>query len=186
MRIVSRLLLLLFIALTLTGGVWGLASAQDQNMEPFTSAELDQFLADWPEFAKWAKQVGEKYNTGGQGALQNHMYSQKVLNHIKGMGWGDPMRFFYVLGHTSLGLATVQTSTAQPQMLASMEQQKQAIMNNPNMSAEQKQQILAQMEQAMAQMQQANQYAAEIPPEELALIKARKDEIMAVLRSARD
>lgn len=158
--------------------------AQDVTEEkPFTKDELKRFLADWPAFVSWAENKGEQYNnleTPGAG----RRWSREMEEYLAGKGW-QPERFFYVLSHVTYGMLVVQMQQV-PEITSQLKEQMVAVENDPNLPEAQKQMLLSQMGQAVAQTAQLGQHGKDLPYQELELIKANKEELLAVIEQKKE
>jgi hypothetical protein len=149
---------------------------------PFTAGELDRFIDDWPGFASMLESQGQALEAEQISSLaQGLQLNQKVQSYLSGRGW-TPDRFMYMASHVSAGLFSQIMAQKQPEIQAGMAQAKAEIMNNPDIPAEMKQQLLAQMEAGLAQTQQMGKPMAELPQQELDLIAARLERIKAAFQ----
>jgi hypothetical protein len=152
------------------------AMAKDfEDQKPFNQSELQKFVDDWPGFAKWAEEKGEKYHQSPT-AAEGYAFSKEMESYFNKIGW-KPERFFYVYHHVSAGLVAIEMKDQAQQSSAELEAQKAAIMANPDIPADQKKQILDQLNQ-MTSATGNQQLGVEIPPEEMRLIRANKDMLM--------
>lgn len=161
------------------------AAADIDKQKPFTAAELRKLKSDWPQFIKWTQKKGEKYeldkNPDSWAAMR---FSKDVMAYLEGKGW-KPERFFYVASHVSAGLAMITMSEFAPQMIAQLEVQKEMIKNNPQMTPAQKQQMIDQINISIAETKKAHQpMTEELPPQELKLIEAERQELMEMLSTS--
>lgn len=171
----KSILSLMLIAVFLVSGL-SMAWAQQEQQQPFDAKELSKFLGDWPKFKDWAVKQGQD---AGVDALQAMQFNHSVMNFVKKLGW-KPERFFYVMGNVAAGFGALQSKAASSQASEQIKAQREMIMNNPNMTDEQKKQILASMDQSQQAMAQAQNMSANIPKSEMNLIKAKSEAIKKV------
>ncbi len=179
-----RKILALVGLLTFVPGVVFFVAAQDVAVEePFTKGELKRFLADWPAFVSWAENKGEQYqNLEAPGA--GGRWSREMEEYLGGTGW-KPERFFYVLSHVTYGMLVVQMQQV-PEITSQLKEQMAAVENDPNLPEAQKQVLLSQMGQAVAQTAQLGQHGKDLPYQEIELIKANKEKLLAVIEQKKE
>ena len=173
---------LLFLSLFWTMAAWAQLPA---GMAPFTQAELDKMLADYPGFQAIADKVtgpdGMADPTSAQAAAAN----QEMLAYLGSKGWNPPDRFLYVMGHAFMGAANLMLGIqggqgGGPSAVDQLKAQRKAIEILPMDEAE-KAKALADMDKAIAEMEKTGgPPSADIPPEEMALIQQNMDKILAV------
>ncbi|MBN2139420.1 MAG: hypothetical protein JW718_00310 [Desulfovibrionaceae bacterium] len=154
-----------------------LLAAQASASEPFTKAELDRFLVDLPAYVDLVRSEGERIeNLEDPGTWEAARLGAAVTSFLESRDW-VPERWAYVAAHVSQGLAVAQMKRHAPEMMSQMDAGRAQIMNNPYISAAQKQELMAQMQQSKAAVKSLGK---DLPAEELALVKGNLDRIMKV------
>lgn len=149
-----------------------------QDQKPFNAAELDKFINDYPKIVDYLEEHGEEMDYAEDpDSWQAMRMNKKFTDYVDGLGW-SPERLGYVASHVSQGIAALEMKGHGPEMRAQLEEARQAIMSNPNMSAEMKQQMMAQMEQSMAMADDMEESGKKLPPSEMALIKSNRQRIL--------
>ena len=130
--------------------VAGAGYVRAQEEKPFTSGELSKFIADFPEIADHAEQLGEEIGAveDDPDAWQSIAASSSMVKLLNQKGW-LPERFAYIISHIGTGLAGLTMAEHQPVINDQLIQAKKAIQDNPNLSDEMKEQMLSQFEQSM-------------------------------------
>jgi hypothetical protein len=157
-------LLLVFIVVPNAG------FAQGDDQAPFDWSELSRFMSDYPGFASWLEEAGETYGAmDDPSAIQSMAFSENIQSYLSSLGW-EPERFFYILSHVGAGLSAVLMEQAGVDMAAQMA----AMQNNPNLTEEQKQQMMEAVEQSQ-------NMDSDLPAEEIDLIRDNKDDLMTMM-----
>ena len=146
---------------------------------PFTRAEFNRFMSDWPAYVKWAKKQGQKYENPQ--SLGSFRFGSELVSHLKGMGW-KPERFFYVASQSARGLAAAEMRSQSPGISKQMEEARRGIMSNPQLTPEQKKQMLDSMGQSERAMSQIKSVKG-IAPKEMALITANRNKLKRVFEA---
>lgn len=160
-------------------------AADAPAQEPFTKAELDKFLADYPEFAAWAQKAGNSLEDvdSSQEVAAAMQYNKEIQEYLEGKGWTAD-RFFYVLSHIGMGLMRSAMGDGNMSAADQLQMQRDMIANNPAIPENDKKEALAELDEAIAETRKnADLLNQDIPEEELALILANKDKIMEVMTS---
>ena len=157
----------------------GAGYARAQEEKPFTSGELSKFIADFPEIADHAEQLGEEIGAveDEPDAWQTIAASSSMAKILKQKGW-QPERFSYIISHIGTGLAGLTMAEHQPVINDQLTQAKKAIQDNPNLSDEMKEQMLSQFEQSMGATAQLSKSLDELPDSEVKLIQQNKDKLI--------
>jgi len=169
LAILSVLMILLF-------SVTATAQPQFEGMSPFTQTELTRFIKDWPAFVSWADDREEAYGDEKNG----YIWSSEVTRWLEKRDW-QPERLFYVAYRCATGITSMMLDEQAPQVEAGMADAQMAVMNNPNLSAAQREQMLAMFRQSQSSYQQARDLDTTIPPQEMALIKQYYDQIRTAM-----
>ncbi|PLX74207.1 MAG: hypothetical protein C0614_12125 [Desulfuromonas sp.] len=169
LAILSALMILLFSAAAT-------AQPQFEGMSPFTKTELTRFIQDWPAFVSWADERGEAYGDKENG----YIWSSQVTRWLDQHGW-QPERMFYVAYRCATGMASILLDEQAPEVEAGMAEAQMAIMNNPSLSAAQREQMLAMFRQSQSSYQQARELDTTIPPQEMALIRHYSEQIRTAM-----
>ncbi len=189
MKTFVALCCVLLVSLTAIGTV-DAKSAHTQ--QPFTSGELDRFIADVPsvsDLAASAQQDLEKNaQSGDTTAMMSTQVCSKYSGNIKEKGW-DPDRFYYIYGHVMGVMTFLQMERLLPKLSPQLAQTQKMIQDNPFFTKEQKKEMLKEMAQEMAEgnagMREARaEMAKEVPPSEIKLIRAKQDDILKSLGSS--
>jgi hypothetical protein len=146
--------------------------------EPFTAAELERFVDDWPALAQWAKQTGNPLDILGAQSVE-----QAMDRFLQDRGW-EPERFFYVAGHAMAALLVMDLSEQTPAIIARLEQQKTLIERDSRLSREQKERALADTDEAILEVMQFRT-GHDVPEQELELVRARREEVKEAFRLGR-
>jgi len=171
----------------------GMVDAKSSNtQQPFTTGELDRFIADVPsigDLAASAQQDLEKNaQSGDTTAAMSTQVCSKYSGDIKEKGW-DPDRFYYIYGHVIGVMAFLQMERLLPKVSPQLAQTQKMIQDNPLFTKEQKKEMLKEMAQEMAAgnagLREARaEMAKEVPPSEIKLIRSRQDDILNSLESS--
>jgi hypothetical protein len=148
-----------------------------RNEPPFTQAELDKMLADYPGFQAIAEKVSGPQAEPNPN--QSMGINQELIDYLRDKGWNPPERFLYVMAQAFMGVANL--TMGQMGGLDQLMAQRKAIESMP-MDAEEKKKTLADMDLAIEEMKKVQGVDEEeaISPEEMALIEKNKDKILAV------
>ena len=145
---------------------------------PFNLKEMNKFLEDFPDYARLMQEQGHAIEQSGSPETWKALQAdQKMRSFLSNKGW-DTQRFFYVASHVTTGVMAVQMQEKTPELGAQIEAQKAAILNNPQIPAAMKEQVLAQMQVGAAQVEAAKAAGENLPPQEMQLITSHKDRIM--------
>lgn len=178
----SFVVLLLTLALFLPATT---SQAQDMGQQKaFTADELDKFLADYPDYMKWAMAKGMAMQSQQQEPTMEEVMAmrQEINDFLAKRGWSSPERFMYILGQVSLGMLPMQGGGGSNDMLSALKAQRSMIENNPNIPESEKKSALADIDETLKELAETPQMVQQqVKPEELALINERRDEIMKVL-----
>lgn len=150
-----------------------------QTPTPFTQAELERFLADYPAVTQFLEAQGQEGGALEPGFIQDARQTKAFTDFLSQRGW-DVQRFFYVTQQVGSGVVALQLSEQGSRIQREYEQTKAEILKSPDLTPAQKQQFLAQMEEAMAQSRAMGD-ASRLAPGEMALIKANKARIFKTL-----
>lgn len=144
---------------------------------PFNLKELNQFLTDFPGFVQFMEDKGQEIEGGNRPETWKSMQIDRSMREfLSDTGWNAD-RFFYLASHVATGLMATEVRDRAPEIQAQLQAQKEAILGNPQIPEEMKQQLLAQMQSGMAQAGTLQTVGDDLPPDEMALIKANKDRI---------
>jgi hypothetical protein len=152
----------------------------DEEARPFTSAELDRFLDDWPGFVKWAEARGrdlEVVTTPSEMLQAFQRFDAGV--YLRDAGW-DPERFFYVAGHSWMATVVISAQAQVPEMIAGIDEAIDAIRSNQMLTNQQKQATIDELVNAKALMLGLDSYF-DIDPTEVELVRSRQDRVRKVL-----
>lgn len=154
-----------------------------QTQVPFKLGELNKFLADFPDVMAYMTEKGEAIENSAQpdtwkGSRMGNLFK----DYVEKRGWRVE-RFSYIASHLAKGLVAAEVNQQAPEMQAQMAQAMAAIQSNPSLSAEMKQQMMAQMSQGMAETGKLKDAGKDIPASEMALIAANRDRIRAAFES---
>jgi hypothetical protein len=94
-------------------------------------------------------------------------------------GW-EPERFYYVAGSAWMAIAVVNAKEETPEMIAGIDGAIEEVRANSELTAEEKEEMIAEFEEMKALFLGIDTYV-DVDPDELALVEARKDEVRAVL-----
>lgn len=173
MNRIALVLTALLTALVITGA----AMAQ----EPFDKKEMNRLIETMPGWLQLVETLGQDLDDPSDpSAWEALMDAKRIQNYLADQGWSDTDRFLYVASHAAMGLGALLAQETQPQMRAEIEESRREIMNNPQLSQEMKEQLLAALEQAQAQMTGLQDMAQNVPPDEMALIKANRNRLEEV------
>ena len=98
---------------------------------PFTEAELNRFLADWPAYAHWSYKSFDYYRTRRGPDAWRYMGSREEKAFLAGRGWATPERFFYILSHINVALRGAGPARSGPGSLSELEAQRDKIRESP-------------------------------------------------------
>ena len=104
----------------------GLAHAGNpQTRPPFSAAEFNQFMADYPALSQWlVTKSPYQGNEGNPWIMSGMRYDRAFIQQLQKKGWKAP-RFFYLLDHINMGLLTSQAEAKRDAAKAVMEQQRE-------------------------------------------------------------
>ncbi len=152
----------------------------DETAKPFTAAELDRFLDDWPRFVRWAEERGrdlESVTTPSE--VMQAFRRFDADSFLREAGW-DPERFFYVAGHAWMATVVLTAQQQMPEMIAGIDQAIEAVRANPALTAQQKQATIEELGAAKALMLGLDSYV-DIDPGEVELVRTRQNRVRTVL-----
>lgn len=165
------------IILLIVAAFFPLTVMAQGNQSPFNSSELNSFLSDFPEVVLYLEERGQLFEQNADAdRWESGNAGAEFRDFLEAKGW-DPERFGYVSSHVAQGLAVLEMQRRAPDMQAQLEEARQAIMNEPNLSADMKKQMLEQLDQSMAQSQGLEQAGNELPASEMTLIEANQERI---------
>ncbi|TVQ38828.1 MAG: hypothetical protein EA384_07930 [Spirochaetaceae bacterium] len=138
----------------------------EQLQTPFSAAEIERFIEDWPDFVTWAGM--------GEAAVERG---------LAGRGWHTG-RFYYVANQVSAGLVQLEEAERLSQAAEELEQQRAAIRQSPHLTDEQKEQMITRLgrQPAASTPAPAGEAGHAVDSAELLLIHAWRDELKRVLR----
>ena len=145
-----------------------------------TQADLDKFIADFPEFVKWADDKGDVWDRD-EAMSGGTEVGEEIQNYLQDKGW-DVQKFFYVF--TTVVHETLLSTHGGGDMAAMLQAQRESIANNPDMPADQKEQALAELDKAILQAGSGAGMGMEIHPDDTKLIQANKDKLLEALAAA--
>ena len=171
-RLIAATGLLILLALPVWAG----------SPQPFTAPELDKFTADWPRFVTWAREHGEDFDRPqARDSIFEELLGRRATEFITSMGW-DTDRFGYVLERVTALLAGLNMEEHRDKIKAAHEAERIEIENNPNLTAADRAERLAELEESWAQMEKYQALLKEASPQEMELIRARKDNLMNIIK----
>ncbi|GAB0056217.1 hypothetical protein SIID45300_00522 [Candidatus Magnetaquicoccaceae bacterium FCR-1] len=121
----NKQLLAATLGVALLCGTVTLQAAQPQETQPFTQAELDRFVADYPGLVQWLGKQKPQFDTARTPWLVASMRGDPNFNaQLKEKNW-DPDRFHYLLNHINTGLALVESEKGQAETQARIAKERQ-------------------------------------------------------------
>jgi hypothetical protein len=152
-----------------------------QVSTPLTGPELDMLIRDWPEVIAWADQKDDQLGSLAESPslLAAYVAGTDLYGLIQSKGWAQPERFFIVAAQASAALVRIEIEDEMPAAIAEINETKKAIQADPNLTAQQKNEIMANMDVAL----QAMTGAADTVPVtdgEVQLVRARRAEVAAL------
>ena len=174
-----RNVLILFIAIFATAVVAPIPANDDAV--PFTSAELDKFLDDWPRFVRWAEERGREIGSISTPSEMMGAFARfDAGSFLRDAGW-DPDRFSYVAGHAWMAVIEITAREQLPGMIAGIDEAIASLRANPRLTAEQRRTAIDELTAAKALMLGLDAYF-EVDPAEVELVRARQELVRKVLR----
>ncbi len=129
------------------------AQVYAENQAPFDESELNRFLSDLTDIPGLASGGMQKMEAVKQGKSPDTEFMNQDMETantaIKKKGW-DVNRFYYVFGHVMMVTAVETLDRITQNVSPQMEEAVKAIKENPQLSGEQKEQMLRQMGEGMA------------------------------------
>ena len=161
----------------LLGG--SLASAQ--TSAPMTGPELDRLIRDWPDVIAWADQRDDQLASIAESPSLLAAYAAGADLHglLQRKGWAQPERFFQIAAQASAALLRIQTEEEMPDVIADINEQKKTIQADPNLSAQQKKEILSNIDAALQGMAGAAD-TFPVTDDEVKLVRARRADVSAL------
>ena len=174
----KRNVLILGIAILATIVVAPLLASDDAK--PFTAAELDRFLDDWPRFVGWAEARGRELESISTPSEMMEAFARfDADSFLRDAGW-DPERFSYVAGHAWMAMIVISAQLQVPEMIAGLDEAIEAVRANPMLTAQQKRTAIDELGAAKAMMLGLDSYF-EVDPGEVELVRARQDRVREIL-----
>ncbi|MGM0643815.1 MAG: hypothetical protein ACQETC_08585 [Thermodesulfobacteriota bacterium] len=128
------------------------AQVYAENQAPFDESELNRFLSDLTDIPGLASGGMQKMEAVKQGKSPDTEFMNQDMETantaIKKKGW-DVNRFYYVFGHVMMVTAVETLDRITQNVSPQMEEAVKAIKENPQLSGEQKEQMLRQMGEGM-------------------------------------
>jgi hypothetical protein len=144
--------------------------------EPFTAAELDSFIRDWPRFVQWARQ--SRIEATADGSIPDTIdYSLETEQFLRRRGW-EPERFFYVAGNSSSALLVIDARDAVA--TRELEQQRAIILESPHLTPAQKAEMIESIDRTIEGLLPTGS-VSDIPASEIDLVFDRRQQLRRVL-----
>ncbi|MBF0260365.1 MAG: hypothetical protein HQL97_00835 [Magnetococcales bacterium] len=186
----KKQLLAATLGVALLCGTATLQAAQPQETKPFTQAELDRFVADYPGLVQWIGKQNPQVDMARTPWMVSSMRGDPNFNaQLKEKNW-EPERFHYLLNHINTGLSLVESEKGLAESQARLAKERQEIearlakerQENEARLAEGRQQMEKEMAAANARMREQLQAQKEqiranpyIPPYEKQRILAQME-----------
>ncbi|MBF0417442.1 MAG: hypothetical protein HQL86_04250, partial [Magnetococcales bacterium] len=121
----KKQLLAATLGVALLCGTASLRAAQPQEQKPFTQAELDRFVADYPALLQGLGKQNPQLEVPRTPWMVSSMRGDPNFNaQLKEKNW-DPDRFHYLLNHINTGLALVEAEKSQAEIQARLAKERQ-------------------------------------------------------------
>ncbi|MBF0296711.1 MAG: hypothetical protein HQL96_16125 [Magnetococcales bacterium] len=159
---------LLWIALLgLTGSA---ATASTTEQTPFTKAEMEKFLTDYPNFLQWLAKRNARFESLHSPWLMSGMrYDKEFTARLTENKW-DPDRFFYLLNHINTGLLLTASEKMEAESKARMEQDRKEMQAQTDKHQQEMQQRMKadnqEMQKQMAAQKEWIRTNPHLPPQE--------------------
>lgn len=145
--------------------------------QPFTGAELDKFIRDWPGFQSWIEEAGRELESLDSAAnLSYLMFGMNTDEYLSSIGWKTD-RFFYVTGNVATALMILQAESELPEVVIELQSQRREVADSPELSEADREAMLAQIDELIAQFQDFH-IGYEVPASELELVRPRKQKLL--------
>ena len=152
----------------------------DEERPPFSETELEKFLEDWPRFTEWADERGRSLESiSSPSMLMGAALSFDAGSFLESRGW-EPERFYYVAGRSWMAVLVLEARDQAPEMIAGIDGAIKEVRNEPDLTPEQKAEMIAEFEEMKAMFMGIDSYF-EVDAGELELVKARRDRVKDVL-----
>ncbi|MEO5345221.1 MAG: hypothetical protein H7834_02435 [Magnetococcus sp. YQC-9] len=132
----KKQLLAATLGVALLCGTSLLHAAEPQDPKPFTKAELDQFIADYPGLVQWLGTRNPQADVTRNPWIVSSMRADRDFNaRLKEKNW-NPDRFFYLFHHINTGLVMAESEKSQAELRARMAKEQKE--NEARLAKEQK------------------------------------------------
>lgn len=108
---------------------WGTTTTAQDGEKPFSDAEVNKFITDYPDMVQWSRKNQNMTNPTNQPWVVSGMRHNKgFVGQLSTKGWSAE-RFFYVLDHLQQGLQIKNARNDQIQAQQRMKESRQPFQN---------------------------------------------------------
>lgn len=185
-RYLTRLTIVILLAAPVWGGVNEARAQMGIEQVPLTQDMVKRFLASFPQL----QSIGKKFDQGNQNAdgnnpietlsafMSNHGARKEMQDALKAHGFADFGEWIKVAGSVALAYGYAKSGKSAAELGAQADDAIAQIRNNPDMTEEQKAQMIELLERQQGMVAQFTPL-----PGNLTLVKSMMGEIGAVMDS---